>query len=389
MITITAKQNCTGCHACSSVCRHNSITMVSDNEGFLYPVVNMEKCVDCGMCESVCPVMHGKESVHKIQAYGCRINNMSIRMDSSSGGVFSLLATEIIARHGVVFGAGFDEVFHVHHNFTMELEGLSEFRGSKYVQSEIGNVYQKAEAFLKQGGPVLFSGTPCQIAGLRAYLQQDYSNLFCMDLICHGVPSPSVWEKYINFREAEAGSKVKQISFRRKNLGWKLYSLSFLYEDNKRYSKPVTKDMYLQGFLRNLYLRPSCHACRFKTISRQSDITLADLWGIQSVLPELDDDKGTSLVLIHTDKGRDLFDNVEGDMQYKEVETDSAIRFNSAAVQSCLPSSDREAFFDDLNCLPLKKVMKKYCKDSIVTSGKNVVRKVCSKINRTILRKRI
>ena len=349
MIKITKKQDCSGCHACVNVCPVNCINMIDDKEGFLYPKINITKCINCGLCEKVCPIINKKERVNDIVAYACINNNEDIRNESSSGGIFTLLAESVINNGGVVFGAAFDKELNLVHSYTDNIEGISEFRGSKYLQSKIGTTYRQAKEFLEKGTEVLFSGTSCQISGLLSYLEKDYDNLICVDIICHGVPSPKVFKMYRSELEKKYGATTQRIAFRRKDYGWKLFSVSLLFNNDTEYIKDLTKDIYMRGFLQNLYLRPSCYDCKSKTLNRLSDITIADFWGIENIVPELDDDKGTSLVLVNSDKGEKIFQKLQDKMIIKQVDCDEAIKYNSAAIKSVNMNPKRDKFFRDLD----------------------------------------
>ena len=221
MIEITEQVKCTGCSACANICPKQCISMVADLEGFLYPSVDTKECINCGLCEKICPILK-KNPIKSddIIAYAAMLNNTDIRLESSSGGVFTAIAESVIDKNGVVFGAELDENFNVIHTYVETKEELKKFRGSKYVQSVIGETYKRAKGFLDQGRFVLFTGTPCQIGGLYAYLNKDYDNLITQDLICHGVPSPMVWRKYLEFREDISHAGVRRMSFRHKKYGW-------------------------------------------------------------------------------------------------------------------------------------------------------------------------
>lgn len=349
MIEITDKAKCCGCSACYNICPQECITMQSDNEGFRYPLIDMEDCTDCDLCEVVCPILCSNKVDNEPVAYACINKDDYVRQQSSSGGVFSLIAENVLRNNGIVFGAGFDADFNVEHSWVENIDGLIRFRGSKYVQSNIGDTYKEVRGFLKQGRQVLFTGTPCQVAGLKSCLGKDHESLICADIICHGVPSPRVWQRYKERLEDLHHAKAKRIAFRRKNYGWKLYSVSFSFDNETEYSRPLTEDVFMQGFLKDLYLRPSCYACSFKTLNRLSDITLADFWGIQNVLPELDDDKGTSLVLIHSGKGAAMLADLADKMVCEKVDVNTAVLYNSAAVKSVAMNPKREAFFAELD----------------------------------------
>lgn len=386
MIIINKKQNCTGCHACYNICPQKCISMFADDEGFWYPVVDTKKCTDCGLCEKVCPILNKKIVENHPVAYACINKDNKIRELSSSGGMFTIIAEKVIADNGVIFGAGFDDNFNVVHSWTDKLNGLSNFRGSKYVQSCIGDTYKQAEDFLKQGKQVLFSGTPCQIAGIRSYLRKDYDKLICLDIVCHGVPSSKVWQIYKMYLEKVYQAKTKRITFRRKNCGWKLFSISFSFDNDIEYSKKLTEDIFMQGFLKNLYLRPSCYACSFKTLNRQSDITLADFWGIENLLPEMDDDKGTSLILINSKKGKEIFLSVADKTNYKKVDINQAILYNPSAVKSVDYNPKRDKFFEDLPCsADISQLIAKYTKVSFSRKVNMKVRGLLSRIKEKIL----
>ena len=304
MIHITDKSTCCGCSACVQRCPKQCISMNEDEEGFLYPIVDSSLCINCGLCEKVCPVTHQSSPKQPQSVYAAINPNEHIRKNSSSGGIFTLLAERIIEMRGIVFGAKFSPTWEIVHGSTETKEGLAPFRGSKYVQSEISKSYIEAQAYLKKGRYVLFSGTPCQIAGLHSFLQKSYDNLFTVDIVCHGVPSPLVWRTYL--KKYQTLGTISQISFRDKTTGWEKYSFS-IKGDNSSLTECFTQNIYMQGFLKDLYLRPSCYHCPAKSGKSNSDITLADYWGIQDFHPDMDDDKGTSLVLIHSKKGEQLF----------------------------------------------------------------------------------
>lgn len=334
MIQIKDKSLCCGCSACVQTCPKQCISLIADKEGFLYPQVNQELCIECGLCENVCPELHQNEEKLPDYVYAAKHSDETIRKESSSGGIFSLLADAVIDAGGVVFGARFDADWNVIHDYTETHEGLKAFRGSKYVQSKIGDSYKQAELFLKAERKVLFSGTPCQIAGLKKFLRKDYENLLAVDFICHGVPSPLVWQKYLeetvahqcNKNSVSSHSKsslpekdglvnsekmkIKAISFRNKNLGWKKYSFALTLSKAAATGKENTVSLssifhdnaYMQAFLDNLSLRPSCYRCPAKAGKSGSDITLGDFWGIEKIDPEVDDDKGCSLLAFNNVK---------------------------------------------------------------------------------------
>lgn len=366
MIDITDKRKCCGCHACANICPKHCIEMVYDDEGFLYPKIDKDKCINCGLCEKICPILK-KEKLQKKDiekkiplAYAMKNKNLEVRMKSSSGGIFSLIAEYVLNQNGVVFGAGFDKNFKVVHTKIDKVEDIEKLRISKYVQSEIGDTYRQAKELLNEGRIVLFTGTPCQIGGLLSFLGKDYPNLYTQDLICHGVPSPKVWEKYVEYREKEANSKIEKVIFRKKVDSWKRYSFSFMFKNKTEYLRtPYYKDPMMKMFLLNKCLRPSCHKCAFKEINRFCDITLADFWGINGVKPEMNDDKGTSLVLIHSEKGKKLFEEIKDKVDLCPVDFYKAIRHNPMVKRSARPFQ-RKSMMRDFKKLPFEKVVKKY-----------------------------
>lgn len=346
MLHITEKQNCCGCSACYAICPKHCILMQPDQEGFLYPEIDESRCIDCGKCEKVCPLLRAPLTQKQPEAYACINTNREVRRKSSSGGVFTLLAEEIIDRQGVVIGAVFNDTFKVIHDAAENKTDITKFRGSKYVQSVLKDIFPRTKSYLLQGKTVLFSGTSCQIAGLCAYLGKPYPHLICVDMICHGVPSPLVWERYR--AKKTAGKKLTRVCFRNKNLGWKRFGLSFSYQDGSEDHASFLEDIFLRGFLKDIYSRPSCYDCHFKNAQICSDITLADFWGVEHFLPELDDNKGTSLILTNTAAGRQLFSTIAKKLRWRPVPLDQAIKCNPSATRTARRSPRREAFFSAL-----------------------------------------
>ena len=367
MIEIKDKSLCSGCSACKNICPKNAIEMIEDECGFKYPKINRELCINCGLCNKVCPILNKKIGENNPKCYACYNKDEKTRMNSSSGGIFSLLATEILNRNGVVFGAAFNNDFSLTHQYIEKIEDLDKLRTSKYLQSNIGDSYKQVKKFLNSDRYVLFTGTPCQIEGLISYLGKNYDKLYTQDIICHGVPSPKVWKKYLEYREKIDKEKPKKINFRdKKQEGWKMFSLSFKYKE-KEYSKNQKQDLYMKAFLKDVCLRNSCYNCSFRKKQRLSDITLADYWGIEKIHPELDDNKGTSLVLVNSNKGKKLYSAINRLIISKEVTIEDAIRSNKALIKSPNLNKKRNKFFKNLDKKEFDILVKKYVPKASVT----------------------
>lgn len=374
---------CSGCGACANICPKNCIEMKADSEGFLYPNINIENCINCSLCEKVCPVLHEYKGNAVGKAYACINKDEAIRLESSSGGVFTPIAEDVIAKNGVVFGAELDSDFTVRHEEVKTIDGLSKLRGSKYVQSNVGDSYKKIKKLLDDGELVLFTGTPCQISGLKMFLGKNYENLILQDIICHGVPSPKVWDIYKKYRiKSEHGSPIQRMSFRHKKYGWKTFSVLFKFLNNTEYIKTFPNDLYMRAFLSDACLRPSCYNCHSKSLNRQSDITLADFWGIENVCPEMFDDKGTSLVFINSEKGALIFDSIKDKLAYKEVDINEAVKYNVSAHKSVALPPYRKKFFGYIQKYDFDIAVKKVLKTSVFKRAFNKLKRTAKKILR-------
>lgn len=354
MISLVNKQECCGCSACVQKCPTQCISLQEDVEGFLYPQVNTTECIDCNLCEKVCPWLNRNASISPLKVLAVKNRNEEERLRSSSGGVFIALARTVLQKGGVVFGAVFDECWEVKHSYAETFDDVKPMLGSKYLQSRIEQSYLEAETFLKQGREVLFSGSPCQIAGLHTYLKKGYSNLLAVDFLCHGVPSPGVWRKYLKetfiYSDLKREFDIADISFRNKSSGWKKSSLVVNNKNSLNQKDKTTLlaeifsvNPFMRGFLSNVYLRPSCYSCKCKNGVSRSDITIADYWGINHLMPDFDDDKGVSLVLLNTTVGKEAFDILP--MEVRESSLEDA-RCLNGGFEVVLQHPKRKEFFN-------------------------------------------
>ena len=345
MIRITRKEDCVGCSACVERCPVQCISFERDEQGFRYPGVDSSRCINCSLCERVCPVINAASEREPIEVYGAFNNNQSVVEMSSSGGIFFALAKKMIERGGVVFGARFDKDFNVVHSYAETIEVLKAFQGSKYLQSDIGESFRQVEESLKQGRPVLFTGTPCQIAALRLFLRKDYGDLLLkVDVICHGVPSPLVWKNYVS-EKISSNPNIRTISFRDKRAGWKNYGFSYEVDVNgttEKHFELMRDNIYMQTFLRDLTLRPSCFACPAKGGRSGSDLTLGDFWRVESLEPDIASESGTSLVVIHTQTGNNAFKSINSLVKLKTT-YQNALKSNP----SLKLSADKPIIYDE------------------------------------------
>lgn len=375
MIKITDKKDCCGCGACVQRCPRHCISMNEDEEGFLYPLADASLCIHCGLCERVCPIINRFEAEGVVQVYAAKNKNLSLRELSSSGGLFIALAERVIDEGGAVFGVIFDEKWEAHHVSATTLEELRPMMRSKYVQSRMEDTFIEAEKFLKAGRKVMYTGTSCQIAGLRHFLRKDYVNLLAVDVICHGCPSPGVWRRYLGelldsssetARSAATGkntvlnrsvkslSAIADISFREKSrsgFDWQKFGFVVWGKSASRADKNSVLSSYLfnanpfmRGFLANIYLRPSCYSCPAKGGTSGTDITIADYWGIECILPDFYDAGGVGLAIIHTSKGREAFDSAGFDR--RETTLDDATACNKSYWHPVGIPKCRQRFFE-------------------------------------------
>ena len=365
MINITNKVDCCGCNACGDICGKHAISFVTDNEGFWYPQVNKEQCVDCGLCDKVCPIQNKSNHVERYSeptVFAAYTKDEAIRLDSTSGGIHSMLALKMYEKNAYVGGA----VYNPDHTVSQIVDDnparLPDIRSSKYLQSNAEGVYKEIRSLLIKGMSVFFCGCPCQIHALYNFLGKEYDNLVTCDFICRGVNSPKVFLKYMEMLERQFGAKATEIKFKNKKWGWHNFSLRVNFENGKEYCKDRWHDLFFIGYLQaGNFTRPSCYECHFKGFPQKADITLADFWGIERVDPTMDQDKGTSLVMVNSDKGMDLFNSIKDKIEWRQF-TMADAREGNPAMEGSLSSAkpNRAEFFKDLDKLPFEKIGKKY-----------------------------
>lgn len=349
------KEICCGCGACADCCGTSAIKMVQDKEGFFYPRIDKSKCTGCGRCEQVCPVSKPMAADCANQYFGMRAKEEEIRYSSSSGGIFSILAQYVLERQGSVYGAGYDENMKVTHQEVRSLVELETIKRTKYVQSNLNGIYKKIQQQLKQGQWVLFCGTPCQAQALRLFLNQSYEKLILMDLICYGVPSPGIWQNYVKYLEHRHSGTMEDFSFRDKRNGDHGHMRSFMINDCE-YVESLFSDAYCNMYFGNYILRPSCHACQFCTADRNSDFTIGDFWGMEHVRPDLDDGMGTSLVILHTDRARKIWDEIKERTVWFKCEKEQALQ--PRLLGPTRVAKGRKLFMAAYKVLPFSRLIK-------------------------------
>lgn len=393
MREVLSKDICTGCSACMNICPHKCITMKNDNDGFVYPEVDEKVCVNCGLCRRICPV----NNFINIQtqdfpiAYAAYNNDSDVVEHSSSGGIFNAFAKEVINQNGIVYGAAFNSDFGVEHIRVTTIEQLKLFRGSKYVQSNINNTYELAKSDLINGKKVLFSETPCQIAGFKQFIDKEYDNLLCIDIICHSVPSPKAWRTYLSQLEDKENQHITNVNFRDKRSSWKKYYLCLELENGREILHTGNDNRFMQAFIQGLSTRESCYKCAFKGSNRGSDITLGDFWGVESVCPESFNERGTSLVIIQTSKGLQAFSDISNQLKTCVVDKDDAIKYNPAYSEPSVPNKYRKDFFSRLESEPFEILVDSLLpkienRRSIKTRVHSILSRIHSKLNRMLNR---
>lgn len=339
-------QDCTLCGACRSACPVDAIQMTAPYLDFFYPKIDPALCLHCGRCRQACPVLHPParaEGSDLLLSFAAKSTDDAVRMRSSSGGVFYALADRMLRDGGAVCGAVFDESFHVNHLLSRRREDLLRMMGSKYAQSEMGTCYREVKRELTAGRPVLFSGCPCQIAGLRSYLGKAYPELLLVELICHGAPSDSMLQTYIKYQEKRHGASLTRLEFRSKVKGWHRSTVRMEFANGKTYSEAMTLDTYMQGYFRCITLKEACFSCKFRGFSSGSDVTIGDFWGAEAALPALDDNKGLSVVIAHSQKAAAFLASLP--LKLVPVGLETIVPYNQSLVRSFAAGEQREAFY--------------------------------------------
>lgn len=359
--------NCSSCGACANICARGAISMRLDSEGFYRPVIDAEKCVQCGACEKVCPwtnaVSNPNLASDAPQTVATFAKDESVRMGSSSGGIFTVLAEKILDEGGVVVGVAQLSPTKFGHIVVDNKADLAKLRGSKYVQADAGLIYREVRSLLKSGKKVLFSGTPCQVAALYAVLGRaaTSADLTTVDIVCHGTPSVKVFEKYIGELEKSCGALFEKINFRDKSTGWGGYSLLHRFASGNSLLVHHSRSKYMRLFLSRICQNPSCDDCRYRKLPRIADITIGDYWGISKYHPEMNDNKGTSVVLLNTTPGSILFESVADKVVQRESKVEYAIAGNPCIVRSSMQHPKRTFFFANLDKYTIDELIKMYC----------------------------
>lgn len=381
MKEIIEKKKCTGCSACMNICPKKAINMVEGKDGFRYPVIDQDKCIDCGLCKKTCPVLNTKRNDSINKTYVGYSKEDKFKENSSSGGIFPLIASYILDNNGIVIGASFNENNKLEHISITKKKDLIKLKGSKYLQSNLNNIFTYVKENIKDN-KILFVGTPCQVAGLKAYLKKDYENLICIDLFCHGVPSPKLFDKYVNELEERHNDKLLNYNFRDKSTGWDNYSNKATFK-NKEYKELQKDNNYMKLFLLDIALRESCYDCNFKLGNKYSDITLGDFWGVNNYYPEMYNKKGVSAIIINTTKGLDIFNKISSNLEYKNCKLEEILSGNPSLKLSSKYPTRRNEFFDNIDILNINALTKKYTKrplyKRILGKLKRVIKKVLGK----------
>lgn len=359
MIEIINKENCSGCSACAMVCPKKCIKMEKDNEGFFYPIINKNLCINCNRCSNICPILNKTQAKdYHLEGIVCCSKNEDIRKNSTSGGFFAELARMVLKENGIVYGVLYDEKFLPKHECIKTLKELKKICRSKYIQSNINESYKEVKKYLETDKLVLFSGTPCQIMGLKNYLSRDYDNLITCDVVCRGVISPLLWIKHLNEIKYKYNSEIEYIGFREKFSSFHKTRLIIRLKNGKFYAPSTDIEWISRFFSLGICLRPSCYKCAFKGLYRVSDFTMFDCWDLSRLVEsEKDDDKGYTNVLLHTKKAKKYLDKIKSELIYWQIDVNKAKKYDGVMIDNCvnLPIN-RKKFFDDIPKYDVKKL---------------------------------
>ena len=361
MIKVEKKDQCCGCSACESICSFKAIRMEKDSEGFFYPIVDIDRCVNCGLCEKVCPIINKKDYSTINEVYAIQLKDKKELFDCASGGAFTGFAQDIIESGGYVFGATYDEDMNVVHIKSNNIKDIYRFKSSKYVQSNPLSCYIDCKTLLDEGKVVLYSGTPCQIYGLKSYLRKEYDNLFTIDLVCKGVSSPVVFEKYLEEIKNHSNDDISWINFKRKTYGYHSSTMAIDFKKKNTYIKGGITDPMMRSFRKNICLRMSCYKCNFKGLKRASDITIFDCWHFGTLTQVKDNDLGYSNVIIHSEKGKKIFNESNKFYKYRINDLNKVINLDGIMINKSITMHHNRPFFiEDVKEYGLKKSIKKY-----------------------------
>lgn len=361
MIKINSKAECCGCGACEAICPTKSTVLCMDNEGFIYPHIDVGTCTHCGMCDNVCPLLSDRKSASVKQALIVQDKRKDIRRYSTSGGAFTAIAEYVLEKKGFVYGAGYDPNFTVYHFGINNIADLKKLRGSKYTQSDMRKCFAEIREKLKNNVWICFSGTPCQVVALKQFLGSDNDKLVTVDMACHGVASPGLYKKYLDYWQKHEKSKLKDVEFRSKVYGYSGSTMQLLFENGKTYSNGSILQFYKNAMFAGLSLRPCCHGCKFKTKERLSDFTIFDCWDVNIFRPSMDDDLGTSGVLLHTLPSIKIFLSIKDKWHFGKIDAETLIKNDGDMITACAKINPRRAeFFSEAEKSSLPELNKKY-----------------------------
>ena len=378
MEMICNKKECTGCTACLNACPRKAISMIEDKCGFLHPTIDQTKCVNCGICHSICPVLNKKENISVNKCYVGYAKENKYKENSSSGGIFPIIAEKILDSNGIVIGATFDENNKLIHQAITKKDELIKLKGSKYLQSSLNNIFQFIKENIEEKR-ILFVGTPCQVAGLKSFLRKEYDNLITIDLFCHGVPSPKLFSKYVKELEQKYNERLINYNFRDKSTGWDTYSNKATFKDTE-FKELQSNNDYMKLFLHDVALRESCYNCNFKLGNKYSDITLGDFWGVSNFYPNMYDKEGVSAIIVNTNKGLKIFNSISNELTYQNCKLEEILSGNPSLKKSSTNINQRIKFFKDIDKMSIGKLSKKY------TTNGSIICRIIRKIKRKIIR---